>query len=91
MKSYVYLLLSKKDNKTYVGSTIDIEKRLFDHNSGKCTATKYRTPLELIYHEEYVDITTARKRERFLKTKAGRKELKEIFNRILPGRQAVRQ
>ena len=76
---HVYVLLSKKDHKSYTGSTPDLPRRLQEHFSGKCKATKYRLPLELIYTENFTNITEARQRERHLKTSTGRRELTKIF------------
>ena len=78
---HVYVLRSEKDGKLYVGSTSNIEKRLSTHNTGKVRSTKSRKPLSLIYQENYESITVARKRELFLKTGQGRKELNLLLER----------
>jgi putative endonuclease len=65
---YVYILISKKDRKLYVGCTQDIKNRLHRHNSGFVEATKVRRPLELLYYEEISDKTEAFQRERYLKS-----------------------
>lgn len=49
----VYILWSKKDNRSYVGYTNNIERRLNDHNSGKVKSTKNRTPFVVIHTEQY--------------------------------------
>lgn len=77
-----YLLLSLKDNKTYVGSTDNLERRLKEHFDGKNRSTKNRRPLKLIYTENFKSLTEARTRERFLKSRVGRKELKTIFEKL---------
>ena len=82
MKNVVYLLLSHKDNRTYIGSTDNIERRVAEHNSGKNTSTKNRRPLKLIYIEEFDTLIDARNRERYLKTRRGRKDLKIIFEKL---------
>lgn len=79
---YVYLLLGIKDERTYLGSTLDLEKRLKEHEDGYCKVTKSRRPLKLIYTEKYPTIDEARMRERHLKTSSGRKELKKIFQNL---------
>lgn len=76
-KGYVYVLKSIKDEKTYVGSTNCIEKRIKEHQSGKVRSTKYRLPIELIYYEEYESLEKARIIEKHYKTCAGRKKLRE--------------
>jgi len=79
-KYFVYLLLSLTDNRTYLGSTSDLKRRLREHNEGKNISTRNRRPFKLIYAEEYETLDEARKREKYLKTRSGRRELKKIFN-----------
>lgn len=79
--SFIYLLLSKKDKKSYLGSTNDLDKRLNEHETGKCKSTKNRRPLKLIYSEKFKTLEKARIRENYLKTRKGRKELKIILIR----------
>ena len=81
-KYYVYLLLSIKDKRTYLGSTTDLNRRLSEHNRGKNISTRHRMPLKLIYHEEFDTLIQARRREKFLKTRSGRRELKSIFEKL---------
>jgi len=69
---YVYVLLSKKDDKLYTGYTNDLRTRLNKHNAGKVLATKDRLPLKLLYYEMHLDEQEARDRERYLKTGWGR-------------------
>ncbi|MFA6973719.1 MAG: GIY-YIG nuclease family protein [Parcubacteria group bacterium] len=78
----VYLLLSEKDERTYLGSTDNFERRLHEHNNGKTISTKNRRPLKLIYKEIFGTLSEARIRERYLKSRKGRKELKEIFESL---------
>ncbi|OGF44785.1 MAG: hypothetical protein A2452_08925 [Candidatus Firestonebacteria bacterium RIFOXYC2_FULL_39_67] len=73
----VYVLLSKKDGKTYTGCTNNIERRISDHNNGKEIATKGRKPFIMIYSETYPDLSSARKREIYLKTGKGKEFIKE--------------
>jgi len=78
--AFVYILLSDKIKRTYVGSTTDIGRRLKEHNDGKNFFTKRYTPWKLFYKEEYSDLGEARKREKYLKTCAGRKFIKKLFD-----------
>lgn len=81
-KGYVYVLLSKKDGRTYTGSTDNLERRIKEHNRGKSKATRNRRPLNLIYAEEFESLAEARAREKFFKSKIGRQELRKIFNNL---------
>ena len=68
----VYILLSQKDNKRYIGFTHDLQRRIREHNSGKVTSTKNRRPLNLIYSEIFDSKTEAINREREIKSKKGK-------------------
>ena len=69
---YVYILLSKRDRKLYVGYTNNLRNRLNKHNTGKVLATQNRLPMQLIYYEAHLDKQEARDREKYLKTGWGR-------------------
>ena len=73
---YVYILLSTKDGKLYIGSTPDLKKRIEKHNHGYVLATKYRRPIKLIYYEGYLHTRDAKRREIFLKGGKGHEQLK---------------
>lgn len=64
MKGYMYILLCS-DNSYYTGSTIDLKKRLLQHQTGEgANHTKKRLPVTLVYYEEYERIDLAFKREK---------------------------
>ena len=69
-------MLIEKNGKHYIGYTEDLEIRLLSHNLGKVRSTKAHKPYKVIYKEEYIDKTEARKREIFLKSGQGREQLK---------------
>lgn len=69
---YVYALYSSKFNKIYVGQTIDLDKRLIEHNSGLSNYTKRFMPWKIIYTEKVETRTDAMKREKQLKSQKGR-------------------
>ncbi|PIR43868.1 nuclease [candidate division WWE3 bacterium CG10_big_fil_rev_8_21_14_0_10_32_10] len=58
-----YILQSLKDKRTYVGSTIDFERRLKQHNSGEVKSTKHRNPFKVLFTEEFDTTKEAWKRE----------------------------
>lgn len=63
-KGYVYILRCA-DGSYYTGSTIDLERRLQQHQNGEgANYTKKRLPVELVYYEEYERIDTAFYREK---------------------------
>ena len=64
---YIYILRCS-DGTLYTGYTNNLENRLELHNKGKgAKYTRGRTPVELIYFEEFEDKIEAQKREYALK------------------------
>lgn len=71
---YTYILKCS-DGTYYVGSTWDLEKRLYEHNSGMgSNYTRKRLPLNLVYYEEYSCIDEAFYREKQLQGWSRRKK-----------------
>lgn len=64
---YVYLLLSRKFNEIYVGSTNNLRRRFFEHNHGVEQSTRRYRPWSLVYYEAYFFEKNARDRETRLK------------------------
>ena len=73
---YVYVLQSLKNERLYIGSTNNLERRLSEHNSGKSRYTRSTRPFELVYQEDYGERIEARRRELFLKSGKGREFLR---------------
>ncbi len=66
-KGYTYILLCS-DGSYYTGSTINLERRLAQHQAGEgANHTQKRLPVELVYYEEYARIDTAFYREKQIK------------------------
>ena len=79
---YAYVLKSLSHGNFYIGSSGDPERRLNEeHNKGKVRYTKGRQPWFMLYKECYSTRSEAMKREKFLKTGQGRKELNQILSR----------
>ncbi len=72
---WVYVLVSEKTGRRYVGSTQDVANRLRQHNSGHSKSTKHGMPWRLAKTESFPSRTEAVRRERYLKTGQGRREL----------------
>ena len=73
---FVYVIQSERNGNFYKGQTEDLEKRLKAHNSGKTKSTKHGIPWKLVYYEIAETRVLALKREKYLKTAAGRRFLK---------------
>ena len=82
MKYYTYILKSFKNNKIYVGSTQNIEKRVDSHNAGKVKATQFYKPWKLLDYEAHNSKNEAILREKFLKTHQQKEMLKKKFGLV---------
>ncbi|MCL5438976.1 MAG: GIY-YIG nuclease family protein [Patescibacteria group bacterium] len=82
-KFYVYILLSLKDKKFYVGFTTDLKDRLSRHARGGVRSTMNRRPLKLINYEYFINEEDAKAREVFLKSGFGRDNLRKALKRTL--------
>lgn len=71
----VYVIESITDQTWYTGMALDAEARLKEHNDGKNRFTKGHLPWKIIYTEVYPDWASARIREKYLKSAAGKKWL----------------
>ena len=64
MKGFMYILRCS-DERLYTGSTVDLQRRIDEHQSGNgSNFTKCRLPVTLVYFEEYNRIDQAFKREK---------------------------
>jgi len=73
---FTYILLSTKFRKTYTGFTLNLEKRLVEHNNGKSTFTKLYRPWRIIYYESFETKIEAIDREKYFKSTSGRRWIK---------------
>lgn len=73
---YVYVLKSGKDGRYYIGSTGDLKSRFSDHQDGKVPSTKHRIPFTIMCYEAYQNKLIAQRRERYLKSSDGHKDLR---------------
>ncbi|OGN02323.1 MAG: endonuclease [Candidatus Yanofskybacteria bacterium RIFCSPHIGHO2_01_FULL_43_42] len=76
---YTYIIKSEKTNKYYIGSTIDINKRLRRHNNGHNKSTKNGIPWLLIRVEEFDTRQESYKREMKIKSYKGGEAFKVLL------------
>lgn len=79
MPGYVYIIQSTKNNMYYIGSTLDTNNRLQEHNSGEVKATKNKGPWNLRFSQQYNTIKEARQIEYKLKKLKSRKIIEKII------------
>jgi predicted GIY-YIG superfamily endonuclease len=75
----LYVLGSISTGKHYIGIAADVEKRLMEHNTKSGRWTSAFKPWMVLGAEEYPDRSAAAKRERFLKSRAGIEERRELI------------
>ena len=76
---YTYVIQSKTDGSFYKGHCQNIEERLKQHNNGLTFSIKNKLPFELVYFEIFETRLEAIKREKYFKSAAGRRFLKDIL------------
>ncbi|MBI5135313.1 GIY-YIG nuclease family protein, partial [Candidatus Uhrbacteria bacterium] len=76
---FVYILESIISHRYYIGSCIDIERRLVQHNNGKVPSTCNKGPWELRFSQMFTNVTDARKMEYRLKKLKSRKIVERII------------
>lgn len=82
--NYTYIL-ECSDGTFYVGWTNNLKKRIKTHNQGKgARYTRGRTPVNLVYWEEYDSRSDAQKREITIKNYS-RKEKERLINESIHG------
>ena len=86
---YVYVLLSEKDSKFYIGYTQNLERRLKEHKRGETKSTKGRRPLRFIYAEIHNSKSDAKRREGYFKTSPGKSSLKQMLRDYLKDLEKV--
>ena len=59
----VVYFLRGRNGRFYIGSTNNLGRRLTEHQAGKSAYTSKNLPVELIFQQEYKNLSTARKIE----------------------------
>ena len=68
MSGYLYIMASERNGTLYIGVTSDLEQRVFEHREGAIDGfTKRYGCKNLVWYEEYFDISDAIQREKSLK------------------------
>jgi putative endonuclease len=86
-------ILKCADGSYYVGSTRDLNRRIFEHGTGAGAAyTRRRLPVELVFAEEYTYVHEAYEREKQVQGWSRRKREALIFGDYgrLPGHSRSR-
>ena len=76
---FLYILKSLANDRYYVGSTNNLERRLKEHNTGKSKYTKLTKPFILVFKKEYKSVKEAR----FIEGKLKKFKSKNIIDKII--------
>jgi len=79
---YTYVIKSLVDGKLYVGSTSNLKRRFAEHQTGKVISTKHRKPFKLLFYEAYGEKLLSIKREKYLKSSDGHKDINKRFGEV---------
>ena len=84
MPAHVYVLRSVSPGAFYVGSTSDLSRRLAEHRRRHSPHTRGRGPWELVYQEEFADLSVARRREQEIKSWKSHRAIEELMRVAQP-------
>lgn len=78
MMYILYALYNSRVDKIYIGQTVDLQKRLYEHNSHAFQGytSRFEGEWEVIYQESLPTRSEALKREKQLKSFRGREFIK---------------
>ena len=80
MPGYLYILQSDKNGRYYVGSCVDPDRRLAQHNANANRATKNRGPWRRVALVPFLTPAEAKKAEAFLKRQKSRRILEMVVS-----------
>jgi len=73
---YTVYILQDDENRLYKGLTNNLSRRIQEHRRGKTKSTRNLKNVKVVYKELHNNLETARRRELYLKTAAGRRFIK---------------
>jgi putative endonuclease len=79
MGKTLYILQSEKHQRYYVGSTDDLNRRLWEHNTGQSKYTKTGIPWKLVYFHHFDDSKSGLRAERKIKSLKSRRIIGELI------------
>ncbi|NTU46004.1 GIY-YIG nuclease family protein [Candidatus Roizmanbacteria bacterium] len=77
---FVYIIQSTQTGAFYIGSTSDLEDRLWHHNNNLTASTKKKGPWKVVYQETHETKKSVLQREHFLKKQKNRAFYEKLIN-----------
>jgi putative endonuclease len=81
----LYILQSASTDRFYIGCSVDLTRRLAEHERGHSPYTRGRGPWKLVYREEFPTLQDARRREQQLKNWKSHRAIAELVAAKLVG------
>lgn len=81
----LYILRSLVNDRYYIGSTNNLERRLVEHNFGRLKYTQLTRPFKLVFSQRYESLSKARSIEYKLK----RLKRRDIIDRIVVSKRIL--
>jgi len=81
MEFIIYLLISEKKDKTYVGFSDNIERRIAEHRGKRVKTARDFGEFTHEVLEKTEDLRLARDAEKYWKSSSRRKRIKDIFKK----------
>ena len=77
---YTYIIYSVSQDKYYVGSCADLDRRILDHNTGHSNYTKAGKPWVLKWHQGFDSRSAAMNEELRIKRKKSRRYIEFLID-----------
>ena len=77
--AHVYVLQSETSGKFYIGSAVDLARRLSEHRRQHSPFTRQGGPWKLVYEEQFSQLVQGRRRERQLKSWKSHQAIKKLI------------
>ena len=79
----VYILQSESSGKFYIGSAVDLPRRLEEHQRNHSPYTRKRGPWILKYSEDHSTLAEARRRELQIKSWKSHRSVQDLVDRVV--------
>ena len=86
---YTVYILQCEDGNLVTGYTTELNRKIIQHQEGEIRSTKNRLPVTLLFYETYMVPSDAIRRQKYLKTAAGKKAVKVMLKDTLLSRLTV--
>lgn len=77
----LYILKNEETDRYYIGSTVNLERRIKQHKKGYTRTSRLLGTYKLVYKEEYNSIEQARRREKKLKSYKSKQYIKWLISK----------